>query len=232
MLDTTIGTTTLIEIRDFLRRAEHAAEPWSTPNDTVDRLYDTLRRHRDDDRFWSDLRELTERLEDRRFVPAAIPGGEALGPAVTERLLRELRASLPPVNGSPHPIVEWLGSRASAVALTGFLLLGAAVGCTEDGEQCRSTAEAHGMDGEEATVYEALVGYVDATDFTHGEKCTIYECLPEVDSVSREYLLESFQTASDAELATQLETLLDYCEEILDDEDEDDDDWDCDDGCH
>jgi len=228
MYDLTTETTTLTEIRDFLRREGHAPAPWSTPHDAVEQLYETLRRRREDEAFWVDLRWLAGRLEDRRFVAARAPGGQALGPAVTERLLAELRSSLPPLGGAPHPILEWLSGRATATALAGFLLLGVATGCSDDGSQCRGDAEAHGYVGEEATVYNALVEYVDETDFTHAEKCTIYECLPEMDAASREAMLDIFQTLSEEELAWRLDSLLDHCEEL----EEDDDDDDCDDGCH
>lgn len=229
MIEETRETTTLIEIREFLERAGCAPEPWATPGSAVERLYETLRRRTADERFWSDLRQLASRLDDRRFAPPRIRGSQVLGPWVTEELLRELRASLPPVNGAPHPLAEWVRTRVSAAALAGFLLLGAATACTEgDGDVlCRDSAGEHGLEGGEATVYNALADMVDGADLSHDEKCTLYECLPEFDADQREALLESFQTLSEEELGWQLEVLLDICG----DEDDDDDD-DCDDNCH
>ena len=219
-------TTSLIEIRDFLHREGCAPAPWSTSGSALERLYDTLRQRQGDELFWSDLRDLTTRLEDRRFTPSRARGWQALGTAVTENLLDELRAGLPPVNGAPHPIREWIRSRVSAAALAGFLLLGTATACTDDDNQCRDEAEAHGLTGEEATVYSALVDFVDGSDLSLDERCAIFECLPDLDASYREGLLEQWQTMDDDQLGWRLDSLLNLCD--YDDGDDDD----CDDGCH
>jgi len=228
MLETRTKTTSLTEIREFLSRGGCAPTPWSSADAAVEHLYEVLRRQRGEESFWCDLRDLTNRLEDRRFRPSKLGGSGTLGPAVTESLLAELRASLPPVNGSPHPFGGWLRSKVSAGALAGFLLLGTAAACSDGDGLCRDDAESHGLMGEEATVYNALVGIVNESSLTLDERCTIYECLPDLDATYREGLLQEWQTLDEDEISWRIDTLLSLCEV-----EEDDDDWDdCDDGCH
>jgi hypothetical protein len=226
MNNATSETTTLIEIRDFLKRSGHAPAPWATPEAAVEQLYETLSRRRDDELFWADLKDLAARLEDRRFTPPRIPGSQALGVAVTDGLLRELQVSLPPTNGTRRPLGDWIRSRLSAAALTGFLMLGAATACDDggDGESCSDDPADHGIEGEGATVYNALVDVINESELAHSDKCLLYECLPELDAPFREMMLEEFQTMSDEDLALSLDGLVDGCEELMDEDEDTDDD--------
>jgi hypothetical protein len=207
-------------IRDFLRAERREPPPWASPRRAVDELYDLLRQRRGDDLFWLRLEDLTSRLADSRFSSAALARSEAIDGATADRLLADLRSSLGGGDASPRSIRDWMGSKMSAAALTGFLLLGTATGCAEDddddnggggggGGLCQDAIDEE-LSGEEGEVYCDLIDIVESADVSSSVKQDILDCLPELDADYREFLLEQFQGMSEQQLAEYLEDMVSW----------------------
>jgi hypothetical protein len=224
--------TSLIDIRDFLSEHRCAASPWEHPDRVVDRLIAELRERRHDEAFWADLRDLVERLEDRRFDATAFRGASALRGATVDRLLGELRISLG--NGGPPPggasgVRAWAKKSLGTTALFALLLLGVAVGCREgdDDDNAAQCDEAglYGIPDDEQGVYCDLVDIIQSADISNATREQLLSCLPDLDAAYREYLLDLFQTMSDDQIASYLTN---YDQEICangGDDDTTDDDY-------
>lgn len=226
-------TTSLIDIRRFLR--SHATEPapWEKPKRVVDHLYRTLRGKRGDDRFWSDLRKLTRDLEDHRFDPDALRGTTAIKDATVDNLIEDLRTSLSGTEENSSA-ARWAAGAVAGSALLGFVFLGYSIGCTgsdDDDDSGSSTTQTDddvdddddndtgstddcdeakdaGVTGEDADVYCDLVEIVMAADIPASYKTDFLECLPTMSASYRESLLETFQTMED-------EALVDYLTDMI-----------------
>lgn len=130
-----IAPTITHRVRAFLAEQGASLPPWSGLDETYGRLYELLRRRKDDPAFWGPLEDLLGAIVRNASDPAArrlpAPQAELLRSWDIEALVRELRSALP---GAESPT----GSRAlssflrelSAPVLGGFLLLGfVAAGC-------------------------------------------------------------------------------------------------------
>ncbi|HPQ68104.1 MAG TPA: hypothetical protein PKW95_03175 [bacterium] len=129
-------TTSLIELRNFLRARNCAPAPWAGPEHVIETLYASLRNKQNDETFWAELKELVDRLEDERFRPQALAGARVLPDDSLERLIDDLRRSLRANgNGNGHRVglKKWLGHSACATALLAFLVLGTAVTLGDNG---------------------------------------------------------------------------------------------------
>jgi len=226
----TTTTTSLIDIRDFLSAHRCAAAPWDHPERVVDQLIGALRERRNDDGFWKDLRNLVERLEDRRFDATAFRGASALNGATLDRLLDELRRALrnggPPVNGASG-VRAWVKSSLGTSALFALLLLGVAAGC-RNGNNDHNAALCHeagknGISAGEQGVYCDLVEIIQAADISTTSRENLLACLPDLDATYRVYLLDLFQTMSDAQIAQYLSDDQAVCSNATGDDDDDDD---------
>jgi hypothetical protein len=205
----TVAATTLVEIRDFLRRRSCAPAPWETPQGAVDRLRAALAAKRDDELFWRDLKDLTRRLEDRRFDRTALRGSQALGEAATDQLLDELRAALdgdgPNALPAERPARNGGGRALAGVALLGFLLLGAALGCDDGESDLCGDAIAAKIPGDDGVVYCELMDIIRRADISKADKHYFMECLPDLDATYRAHLLHLFERMSDHDIAAYLE---------------------------
>ena len=235
-MNETIGTTSLIEIRDFLGAHQCAPAPWENPKNVIDRFYTALCEKRNDERFWAGLKDLMNRLEDRRFDAAAMRGSEALHDATMEKLLDDLRAALDP--GGGVRLRTWLNKSLGATAILAFLLLGTSLGCfggngnddsasvaasdddfavdddssiTDDEAACEEAAD-NGVTGVDSVVYCDLVDIIMTADISNSTKTELLDCLPGLGAEYREYLLELFQSPdmTDQDIADYLEQMMSY----------------------
>ncbi|MCP4604598.1 MAG: hypothetical protein GY847_29430 [Proteobacteria bacterium] len=226
-------TTSLIEVREFLMKEGYGPTPWSPPKSVIDSLYTVLNTRKDDDSFWSELSGLTRHLEDRRFHPLRLDGLEVLDGKAVDKLIGDLRYSLPGGNGKGPSLKNWIQSSVSVTALSGFLLLGTAMGCdgpTESSNGDTDTGTEEGLCQEakdediseaEGEIYCDLVSLIKQANITNDEKGIMFDCLPGLDAAYREELLTTFQSLSDDDLAEELEWMAMPCGDC------DPDDWDC-----
>jgi hypothetical protein len=220
-------TSSLTEIRDFLRSQQVAAPPWSAPPLAVEALYALLERRRDDGAFWARLKDLAARLDDRRFRASLLGQADVLGGATLDRLLDDLRDGI--------GLTSRRGSAPrglAAPALLAFLVLGAAAGCdtvvesdesgTDTGRSCEDEASDLGMSAHETDVYCELVDLVKGADIPSEERDVLLDCLPGLDAAYRESLLDSWKGASEEGLLAMLDELAGPCSECTWEEDCDD----------
>lgn len=220
-------TTSLIDIRKFLRAHGTDLPPWEKPKRVLESLYADLRNKRNDNRFWTDLRQLMRDLEDHRFDPEALRGSETLKDATLDTIIQDLRAEL---EGAPSKggIGKWIAGSVTGSALLGFLLLGYSVGCyggsdDDDDKNYCLDAEENDIPDSEADTYCELVAYIYAADISDEDRATLLDCLPGLDAGYREALVEQFQDLNDEQIAVVLESMLDNG--ILCSDDSDDDYW-------
>ncbi len=204
-------STVLHDIRSFLDDHDHPVPAWSPAHTPLEALYRLLRDRQGDDALWSDLTALTRAVAEARLRP-----DHALEPADVDDLLAELRHTVGgPSGGDPLPLRRWAAT-APIAALSGFLLLGAAMGCTTPGnddddddsavvEQPCQEAIDHEIPAAEQDVFCQLVDIIEAASVGDGTREQLMECLPELSAEQREELLDAFLAASDEELAGLLE---------------------------
>jgi hypothetical protein len=198
-------TTSLHEIREFLGRHESAPPAWSDPATPLDALYLLLKERREDPLFWADLADLTRRLEDARLRgDLAVAGG--LDAARVDRLLADLRESLPANGDGPPNVRAWIGSGVGLAAVAGFVLLGTSLGCPTTTALCPEAGDA-GIADDEQTVFCALVDIIDTAEIDDGAKDDLLACLPGLGADERSDLLDEFENASEEELAELLTDL-------------------------
>ncbi len=213
-------TTSLHQIRAFLDRHGAGIPAWSEPERAVDALYALLRERRDDPVFWAELSELTRRLDDARVSPELVDGSEVLGLGSIDRLLVELRESLPATERAPRTAREWVGAGLGLGALASFLVLGAAIGCPAPNHPdvgdddtsytpCAEATDAGIQDEAEQRVYCDLVDLIETAEIPPDVRDDLLACLPELGAEERENLLDQFENASEDDLA---ELLLDLAE--------------------
>ena len=227
-------TTSLMEIREFLGNHQYDAAPWDNQKRVVDQLYDALNEKRDDLLFWTDLKSLVRRLEDRRFDQTIFSNSTAFQNATLDQLLDDLRRSLGDGDGGSSggnnsDIKRWAKKSISATALFSFLLLGVAVGCNEDDGDDKDSAlcaeaEDERLTGQEGEVFCDLVDIIRNADIPSVTKMELLECLPELDATYREEILEMFQSMTDQEIADYLTSDYMLCDDGDDDYSDDDDD--------
>lgn len=204
--------TVLHDIRSFLDTHGHPVPAWSPAQTPLEALYRLLRDRRGDDALWSDLNALTRAVAEARLRP-----DHALDAADVSDLLAELRHALEESPGrDPLPLRRWAAT-APIAALSGFLLLGAAMGCTTPGndddddddsavaEQACQEAIDHEIPQAEQDVFCQLVDLIEGASVGDGTREQLMECLPELSAEQREELLDAFVAASDEELAGLLE---------------------------
>lgn len=211
--------TTLSEIREFLTAEGCAPEPWSTPEAVLQRLYDLLVEKREDERFWSSLKELVSRMDDRRFDPRSLPGFEVLGEAVVDNLIDDLRENLGQRGPGRKSLRSWMSTGAGA-GLIAVLLLGISISCGSEDDgfdwtvqswECQEQADRHDItETDDIDRLCELGDYVKDSDVSTYEKELMLDCLPDMDAARRLSLLEDFQTLSEEDLAYRLSDLTDY----------------------
>lgn len=197
----------LHDIRSFLQTHDHPVPPWSPVETPLTALYRLLRQRHGDDALWSDLAALTRTVAASRLRPDG-----ALARAEVDDLLNELRHTL--AEDDPAvPMRRWAAT-APIAALSGFLLLGAAMGCTtpanddddSSNEQAICTeAIDHEIPEAEADVFCQIVDIIESSSGNDAVREQLMECLPELSAEQRQELLDAFLTASEAELADLLE---------------------------
>jgi hypothetical protein len=226
MIERNGHTTSLLEIRSFLCAERAALPPWAAPEESLASLYALLVDRRDDTLFWTRLRRLALRLEDRRVDLERMRHSEALGYATMDGLLTDLRADLRAM--SPHPAISWkrvLQGSLRATSLAAFLLLGTATascadddpaadggggsGDTDDTDTalCQEASD-QGITGDDGQTYCDLVDIINGASLTGEQRASLLDCLPNLDAAYRESLLEAFDTMSDAQIAAHLEQML------------------------
>jgi hypothetical protein len=213
-------TSSLYEIREFLYRENCAPPPWVAPESAVEALYALLSERRGDDRFWSELKELTTRLADRRFDPSHFGSCDVLSHVTVDRLIDDLRAELGNQSGdcSGRSLGHWLCNTVGAAALAGFLLLGTAVGCDDGGGGESSDNESQGgalcvdavtaqVEGADGEIFCELVNIVNTSALSDQTRSVLLDCLPDLDAMYRAQLLETFETMADPDLADYLTSM-------------------------
>lgn len=209
--------TSLLDIREFLRAEGARTKPWELAATAVDSLYDLLELRSDDDAFWRRLKDLTRRLEDRRFDAARLCRGELLGGATLDRLLDELKRGVGDQGPRPGPVRRWIGTALGSSALLGFMLLGTAFGCDDDESSgprvCADEVEEFGIPAGEQGVYCELFDIIQNSNLSQSDKDDLLDCLPGIDEYWREWMLEFLQGATPEEIADYLEDLLNPCAE-------------------
>ena len=220
---------TLHDIRSFLVAHDHAVPPWSPTHTPLEMLYGLLRQRSGDDTFWRDLCVLVRSVDANRTRPAG-----ALSDLDVDGLLDELRTAMGDDHGSPPPSMRRWAATSPIAALSGFLLLGAAMGCsgtTEDDDDDSASqqalcqeAEDHEIPQVEQDVYCQLVDIIEASSPSNDVRDELMECLPEISAEQREALLDAFLAATDEELAELLEdtAFSELCGYPTDDDDSDD----------
>ena len=223
-------TTSLMEIREFLGDHQYDAAPWDNQKRVVGQLYDALNEKKDDQLFWTDLKSLVSRLEDRRFDQTIFSNSTAFQNATLDQLLDDLRRSLGDGDGGSgggnnSSLKQWAKKSISATALFSFLLLGVAVGCNEDdgddkdGALC-AEAEEEWITGQEGEVYCDLVDIIRTADIPNSTKEILLDCLPYLDAAYREEILEMFESMTDQEIADYLINDDMFCDNGGDDDDD------------
>jgi hypothetical protein len=199
----------LHDIRSFLRDHDHPVPAWSPAETPLAALYRLLRQRQGDDALWNDLTTLTRTVAESRLNPDG-----ALARADVDDLLAELRNTLGEDRASV-PLRRWAAS-APIAALSGFLLLGAAMGCTtpanddDDDDSafqqnmCTAAIE-NEIPASEADVFCQIVDIIEASSANDAIREQLMECLPELSAEQRQELLDAFLTASGEELADLLE---------------------------
>ncbi|MBZ0271076.1 hypothetical protein K8I61_03505 [bacterium] len=245
-------TTSLIDIRDFLRAHDAAPPPWESADAVVEHLFVLLRERADDDAFWRDLKMLLARLEDRRFDSTALANASALGVTNLDAVIDRLRAELGTLNGSPSGVRAFFAGPLGGAAILGFLLMATSYSCFSgdgdgDGTNDVSDDDAFPADddandddaftnkdceradwydytGREADVFCELVAIVERAEISSSDRSDILACLPDLGGAYREELLDAFQDMSDERLADYLEGMLQYGGECYEEQDWWDDD--------
>jgi len=199
-------TTDLLVIRAFLAEHRCAVPPWEKPARVVEQLYAALREKRSDREFWSGLKDLLARLEDRRFHPPAVSGSCALSGTTLATLIDDLQQALN--HGSSNGDFRlWIRRSVGAAALLAFLLLASAVAqagqkpAAGDGLFTPEKPFAAAVDGQ---IYNELLEVIEAAEMPAWVKMDLLECLPELDGAYRETLLDLFAEGNEAELAAFL----------------------------
>jgi hypothetical protein len=203
--------TALHDIRSFLATHGQVVPAWSPADEPLQALYSLLQQRRHDDAFWRDAAGLARRIESTRIRPATVSGLEAIAGGDLDKLIADLRASVPETADAPRSMRSWAAT-LNATALAGFVLLGAAVGCDgplaggNGNAQCDEAAE-YDIDADEQDVFCELMSIVDDSAHDDWVVDTLRECLPDLGSDVRDELLDAFLDASDDELANILEGL-------------------------
>ena len=225
-MDRPVQKTSLLEIREFLSSHHCVPAPWETPKDVAAHLYGALCAKREDQKFWFELQDLVNRLDDLRFDRAAFDGADAFRGTTLSHLMTDLRNSLD--GGSRGGgIRRWASRSLCVAALFSFLLLGVAVGCgtQSDDEVSYQTcpeAEYQDISGFNGAVFCELVEIIDEADLPTDLKYELLECLPKLDADYREQLLVLFQTMDDETISEFLNNPTTLCAS-------DDDSWNDDD---
>jgi hypothetical protein len=199
----------LHDIRSFLRTHGHEVPPWGPAHAPLDVLYRLLRRRHADDALWNDLSTLTSTVATSRRS-----SGGALSHAAIDGLLDELRHTLGQ-DTTTVPLRRW-ATTAPIAALSGFLLLGAAMGCTtpgnDDDDDDSATQEAicqeaidHEIPEAEADVFCQIVDIIESSSGNDAIREQLMECLTDLSADQRQELLDAFLTAGADELAELLE---------------------------
>lgn len=231
-MNDTVRSTSLHDIRDFLSKYHRDARPWDDPKTALNNLYTLLSEKNSDPVFWSDLKDLTTRLEDRRVLRSNMRGSQVLGETSMEKLIDDLRSG---ISGGSRQIglSKWVSRSISVTSLFAFMILGTAVSCDTDsggdGGSSAACVEAQGEDftEDEEVVFCNLVDIIKSADIPDSVKEDILACLPELDGDVRENLLDQFQGMTDENIAATLEDLASYgsiCDTEYYPYDDDDDD--------
>ena len=251
-MDQRVQATSLLEIREFLSTHHCVPAPWESPKDVAEHLYGALCAKREDQKFWFELQDLVNRLDDLRFDRAAFDGADAFRGTTLSHLMTDLRNSLD--GGSRGGgIRRWASRSLCVAALFSFLLLGVAAGCSNDSgddddnddsaampadddtaylfDSCPQ-ADAEGILGYDGEVFCVLIDIINAADLPAATKNDLLECLPQLDADYRADLLEVFQTLTDEQIADYLSNPTVFCENPSTGDDDDDDDDDNDDDDH
>ncbi len=199
----------LHDIRSFLQTHDHPVPPWSPVETPLAALYRLLRGRQGDDALWNDLTTLTRTVAESR-----LRSDGALARADVDDLLAELRHTLGR-DEEAVPLRRWAAT-APLAALSGLLLLGAAMGCTtpaNDDDDDDSTfqqsicteAIENDIPASEADVFCQIVDIIESSSANDAIREQLMECLPELSAEQRQELLDAFLTASGEELADLLE---------------------------
>lgn len=199
----------LHDIRSFLETHDHPVPPWSPAETPLAALYRLLRQRQGDDALWSDLATLTRTVAQARLRPDG-----ALDRADVDDLLRELRHTLGESRAAV-PMRRWAAT-APIAALSGFLLLGAAMGCTtpanDDDDDDSVLQQAVCQEAIDLAIPEAetdvfcqIVDILESSSASDAIREQLMECLPELSAEQRQKLLDAFLTVSGEELADLLE---------------------------
>ncbi len=230
MLETMQKTTSLSEIRDFLRAEGCSVPPWSVSRRTVDSLFALIKYKRNDEFFWRELKTLTDRLEDRRFSHATLYNSDVLAGHSLNDLIDDLKRSLGRPEQKNRNLRDWTTGTISAAALAGFLFLGMATGCDDNDDSesatdsdsdsdsdsdtdtdtdtlCDSAVELSIL-GHDGQVYCDLIDIINEANIEGWEKTELLDCLPDLDAAYREQLLTQFQEMDDQEIAAYLSSML------------------------
>ncbi|MBZ0271077.1 hypothetical protein K8I61_03510 [bacterium] len=229
-----LRTTSLIDIRNFLRVHDAAPPPWKSAEAVIEHLFALLRGHTGDDAFWRDLKTLCARLEDKRFDRNAFACASALDAADLDAVIDRLRAELGLLNGSSNGVRAIFTRPLGGVAVLGFLLLATSYSCfsgegDDDNDDVAITsedcdqAEFRGFEGHEAAVYCTLIDLVRDSSLMNWEQNEILSCIAGLNSAERESLLEKFQDMSDEALAEYLRGMQEAGGECWEDDAWDDD---------
>ena len=200
-------TTSLREIRAFLANQGTDLPPWSAPPTSVERLYQLLRERRGDETFWTDLSDLTRRLERVQSAPLHLDGSDVLSAAVVDQLLADLRADLPDDPAALPSLRDWARSSVGFSAVAAFVLLGASLGCDKTDAECGAAADEDITDAGEQIVICDLVDIINASEMDPDLRSDLLACLPELAAAERADLLDQFEQASEGELADLLEEI-------------------------
>ncbi len=194
----------LMDIRVFLHRSGLVIPPWRSAREVIDALYILLDQKKNDDEFWTRIKELVLRLEIHQFNLSPLRDSLGLNDTSVDTLISDLRRGL----ATTHlPCWKQFYARAGVTGFLSFLVLGTALGCRED---CSREVEDLGIQGDDAEVYCELVGIINEADVAWSCRVNLLDCLPEIDAATREQWLQRFQwlsDRSDAELAGWLEEL-------------------------
>lgn len=197
--------TALGDIRSFLEAQGSPLPLWSSGHQALDDLLALLAARRADPAFWAALAPLVRRLSDRQRSPPLQPGAEVLDEASLSAALEALRQSLPAPQPGGRSARGWATGLKNAAALTGFVLLGAAVACDGGKSAPCDEATAAGLtDADEIDAWCALVDLIRDADLTDGEEALLLDCLPLLTAAERSALLEEFASLSEDELAARL----------------------------
>ena len=213
------SATSLHDIRRFLSRHGHGAQPWNSSGEALDQLVGLLQDRAQDQTFWKDLSELVHRLEDRRVSSALLSKHDVVSPEAVDALITAIQEALGPQDDRHSSRTAYARTCKTASSMAGFLLLGMAVACGSDDaddtgkdDDAGSTeicaeAEEHGIGVDASEIFCELVDMIEAADLNQTERDDLMDCLPEMSEEEWADMLSDWSSMSDDEVRYEMRVL-------------------------